>query len=133
MYDQMTLTLFNRDEMAAWVGFDRAHLPGDPGSDVLLVDAPDGTMVVVLGQTIERTETGQFRKVVRMTDDEITAIPAGACVQAVESGHNGDGSPITRRSRITVDRSPWFAGRSVVLSDGRAVTAVVPGSIRILD
>lgn len=80
MNDQMTLTLFNRDEMAAWVGFGRAYLPGDPGSDVLLIDAPDGTMVVVLGQTIERTETGQFRKVVRMTDDEVTAI------QAVESG-----------------------------------------------
>ncbi|WP_018685381.1 hypothetical protein [Actinokineospora enzanensis] len=58
--DQMTLRLDNRPVMAAWCG---GHAPDDPGSDVLLVDVPDaGRAVIVLGQTVERTETG-FRKV----------------------------------------------------------------------
>lgn len=57
--DRMTLRLTNRAVMAAWCG---GHAPEDPGSDVLLVDVPDGRVVIVLGQTVERTENG-FRKV----------------------------------------------------------------------
>lgn len=57
--DRMTLALGNREVMAAWCG---GHAPADLGSDVLLVDVPDGRVVIVLGQTVERTETG-FRKV----------------------------------------------------------------------
>lgn len=54
---RMTLTLTNRDHMAAWIG-PQAHEPADPGSDVLIVDAPEGRAVIVLGQTVERTLTG---------------------------------------------------------------------------
>ncbi|MGW4528311.1 hypothetical protein [Amycolatopsis sp. NPDC004378] len=57
--DRMTLKLDNREVLAAWCG---GHPPADPGSDVLLVDVPDGRVVIVLGQTVERTATG-FRKV----------------------------------------------------------------------
>lgn len=57
--DRMTLRLDNRPVMAAWCG---GHAPEDLGSDVLLVDVPAGRAVIVLGQTVERTETG-FRKV----------------------------------------------------------------------
>jgi len=49
--------------MAAWIGRD-AREPADPGSDVLLVDAAEGTVVVVLGDTIERIGTG-FSKLTR--------------------------------------------------------------------
>ncbi|HEX6353274.1 hypothetical protein [Actinophytocola sp.] len=45
--------------MAAGCG---GHAPEDSGSDVLLVDVPRrGRAAIVLGQTVERTETG-FRK-----------------------------------------------------------------------
>lgn len=57
--DRMTLRTDNRKVMAAWCG---GHEPTDPGSDVLLVDKPEGRAVIVLGQSVERTETG-FRKV----------------------------------------------------------------------
>jgi hypothetical protein len=60
MDPQMTLTLTNRKHMAAWIGPD-AHEPDDPGSDVLLVDGPEGRVVVVLGQTVERTSATGFR------------------------------------------------------------------------
>lgn len=53
--DQMTLRLDNRDVLAAWCG---GHLPDDPGSDVLLVDRAHGRAVIVLGQTVARTDTG---------------------------------------------------------------------------
>lgn len=57
--DRMTLRLTNRAVMAAWCG---GHEPDDLGSDVLLVDAPAGRAVIVLGQTVERTKAG-FHKV----------------------------------------------------------------------
>lgn len=61
---EMTLTLFNRSEMAVWLGTG-ARLPDDPGSDVLLVDAPDGkTVCIVLGETVKQTPDG-FQKVAR--------------------------------------------------------------------
>lgn len=60
--DRRTLTLSNRKDLAAWSG---GREPADPGSDVLLIDQIDGTvMCVVLGQTVERA-TGGYRKVPR--------------------------------------------------------------------
>jgi hypothetical protein len=53
--DCMTLRLDNRSVLAAWCG---GHLPADLGSDVLLVDTPAGRTAVVLGQAVERTDTG---------------------------------------------------------------------------
>jgi hypothetical protein len=55
--DRMTLHLDNRDVLAAWCG---GHAPADLGSDVLYVDRPGGRIVIVLGQTVERT-AGGFR------------------------------------------------------------------------
>jgi hypothetical protein len=57
---RMTLTLTNRSEMAAWIG-PAAVAPQDPGSDVLLVEADEGRVVIVLGETVARFEDG-FRK-----------------------------------------------------------------------
>ncbi|WP_394622355.1 hypothetical protein JNUCC0626_50330 (plasmid) [Lentzea sp. JNUCC 0626] len=53
--DQMTLRTGNRDVLAAWCG---GTAPDDLGSDVLYVDRPEGRAVIVLGQTVERTDTG---------------------------------------------------------------------------
>ncbi|CAL9677597.1 hypothetical protein SUDANB95_07923 (plasmid) [Actinosynnema sp. ALI-1.44] len=61
--DRMTLTLTNRDEMAAWIG-EGARRPDDLGSDVLLVNTDKGTVVIPLGATVERTLTG-FRILTR--------------------------------------------------------------------
>ena len=59
----------------------------------------------------------------------LDTIKPGTRVEAVISGVNADGTPITRKTCITVDRTPWYAGASVVLSDGQGVT---PTSLRIL-
>lgn len=62
---QMTLTLFNRGKVAEWIGAG-ARLPEDRGSDALLVDTSNGTVVIALGDTVERTMAG-FRKLPRGT------------------------------------------------------------------
>lgn len=53
--DQMTLRTGNREVLAAWCG---GTAPDDLGSDVLYVERPEGRAVIVLGQTVERTDTG---------------------------------------------------------------------------
>lgn len=63
---RMKLTLTNREQMAAWIGTG-AHAPDDPGSDVLLVDSLQGRVVIPLGCTVARTDTG-FQKLPYGTD-----------------------------------------------------------------
>lgn len=54
--ERRKLTLTNRTELCGWSG---GREPRDPGSDVLIINNPDGTTVVVpLGGTVEYTTAG---------------------------------------------------------------------------
>jgi hypothetical protein len=88
----MTLTLNNRNEMAAWIG-KGAHKPDDPGSDVLLVTVPNRVVVISLGSTVER-RGGEFVLVpatVAQPTETVASFEHGGRVYEID--HLGIGDP----------------------------------------
>lgn len=152
--DGKTVALRMTGKLGDGTPVDLACLPDEFELDLLAAQTPMGDgdsfpVELLLRLTDTRTceSPGDQEHDHAMCEDAVaehTVTPAppgwadlvpGALVEAVPSGNQSDGSPITRPVRLRLDSAPWGyepTRGTYVISDGTSPVVVVASSVRVV-